>query len=112
MSENEPYSEGNPDHTPDPTEVLGTYDTSGTAGPAHEDVSATTRVFEVADAQQAEYNASAQDVVDSDTDSDAEPEVEPEVVADPEPEVVEEPKDEVVEEKPKTPKKSTKSTTK
>ncbi len=43
----------NENFVPDPTDQYGTLDTSGTAGAAHQKVEEVTKVFEVADAQNA-----------------------------------------------------------
>ena len=50
MTDTERYIE-DPDHVPDPTDMLATLDTSGTGGHANESLDETTNVFQVARAQ-------------------------------------------------------------
>lgn len=52
-----PYTEEGSDFVPDATDAMGTLDTSGTAGGAHEDINAITPVFEAAKAQDLQYAA-------------------------------------------------------
>jgi hypothetical protein len=51
----------NPDFVPDVTDAMGTLDTSGTAGGAHEDINQVTPVFEAAKAQDLQRAALAVD---------------------------------------------------
>lgn len=65
MSDNDIYTESET-HTPNPTDQVGTLDTSGTAGAAHGHLEEVTPIFEVADAQNAIVAARALDPDDTD----------------------------------------------
>lgn len=54
------------DHLPDPTDQMGTVDTSGTAGTAHGRIEEVTKIFDVAKAQDLQTAARALDPKDTD----------------------------------------------